>query len=603
MRSTPEVTLPLDLTGARARRPGAGEPTDATGDGVEGSLPARIAAELRRLIAETVLSPGDALPSTRALAAHLGVSRGTAVAAYDQLLAEGYLSATTGRSTIVNPHLRRVHPRLPYRDTTPDAPTSTAPVPREDPRFPGWHGAHGIQPRPGTGHAMPDGPTPQMDAPRPGSTQRHTGPGVANVTKAVGRGAGQPEPSLGVANGTRTVRRGAGQPETSPAEPAVRIDLSPGRPWAEDIIGAAWKAAWRQASLEPLDATLPALGLPGLREAWADHLRRMRAVVRDPAQIAVTGGGREGLALLLLALADRRPGDLRVGVEEPGYPSLRKVPTRLGASVIGMPVDDRGLRVDALPTGSDAPDLVIVTPSHQYPLGGSLPVDRRQALLEWAGEHEVVIVEDDYDSELRYTSEPLPALAALDDPADGRVVLLGTLSKILTPALATGFLTLPGWLAPRVAAVRADLGQPVGLVPQRAAAHYLASGALRLHTQRMRNRYRRRRAEVVAALTDVPGLRVYPMDGGLHAVVETARPEADVVAELTASGVCVSPLSEYWSDAATSGIVFGFGAASGPELAHALGLIAAAGRAETPHDKRERRAAPPEPHEQAEPAS
>lgn len=681
MRSTPEVTLPLDITGAHARRPGAGEPTDAAGDGVEGSLPARLAAELRRLIAETVLSPGDALPSTRALAAHLGVSRGTVVAAYDQLLAEGYLSATAGRSTIVNPHLRRVHPRLPYRDTAtaprhpgtdprhptpgatpstapasdphlrrvdprlpyrdtaPDAPTSTAPVPRENPRSPAWHDAHGIQPQPVTGHAMPDGPTPQMNAPRPRRTQRPTGPtvtngtktvrlgagqpepnpGVTNETRTIGRSGGQPEPSLGVTNGTRAVGRGAGQPGTGPAEAEVQIDLSPGRPWAEDIIGAAWKAAWRQASLEPLDATIPALGLPGLREAWADHLRRMRAVVRDPAQIAVTGGGREGLALLLLALADRRPGhlrlgdphpghlrigdphpgdlhpdaprlggrrpgDLRVGVEEPGYPSLRKVPERFGASVIDMPVDDRGLRVDALPTGRDAPDLVIVTPSHQYPLGGSLPVDRRQALLEWAGEHGVVIVEDDYDSELRYTSEPLPALAALDNPADGRVVLLGTLSKILTPALATGFLTLPGWLAPRVAAVRADLGQPVGLVPQRAAAHYLASGALRLHTQRMRNRYRRRRAEVVAALTDVPGLRVYPMDGGLHAVVETARPEADVVAELAASGVCVSPLSEYWSDAATSGIVFGFGAASGPELAHALGLIVAAGRAETPHD-------------------
>lgn len=202
-------------------------------------------------------------------------------------------------------------------------------------------------------------------------------------------------------------------------------------------------------------------------------------------------------------------------------------------------------------------------------------MDRRQALLEWAKRHRVVVVEDDYDSELRYTSEPLPALAALDDPVDGTVVLLGTLSKILTPALATGFLALPAWLVQPVSTTRAVLGQPVGLVAQRAVANYLESGALRLHTQRMRNRYRRRRTQVVSALGDVPGVRVYPMDGGLHAVLETVRPETEVVATLAAAGVTVSPLSQYWSDSGSSGIVFGFGAVSEADLAHSLNLIAA----------------------------
>ncbi|HMS38158.1 MAG TPA: PLP-dependent aminotransferase family protein, partial [Arachnia sp.] len=294
-------------------------------------------------------------------------------------------------------------------------------------------------------------------------------------------------------------------------------------------------------------------------------------------QLAAALGG-EGFALLLLALGEGRPARLRVGVEEPGYPSLRRVPARFGATVVPVPVDEHGLRVADLPAGVDALDLLIVTPSHQYPMGGSLPIDRRQELLEWARRHRVVIVEDDYDSELRYTSEPLPALAALDDPSDGRVVLLGTLAKTLTPALATGFLALPAWLVPTVTETRAELGLPVGLVPQRAVANYLESGALRLHTQRMRNRYRRRRAQVVAALSDVPGLRVSPMDGGLHAVVETRRPEADVVADLAEAGVRVSPLSEYWAGAGSSGIVFGFGAVTEADLAHGLGLIAAASR-------------------------
>lgn len=500
MRTAPEITLPLDLNG-------------------DGPLPVRLAAELRRLIGESVLAPGDALPSTRGLAAHLGVSRGTVVAAYDQLLAEGYLSAAAGRSTVVNPQLRRTPPR----------------------------------------------PSPRT--------------------------------------------------ASEPIAPSIRLDLRPGRPSTTDVVGPEWRAAWRQASLGPADTPMPPLGLPALRTAWADHLRRTRAVVRDPGQLAVTGGGREGLALLLLALSAGQiradhPRDqasssvhrgtsapehraleasilpqpthvgfgksvrsLRVGVEEPGYPSLRKVPARFGASVLPVPVDERGLRVADLPTGPDAPDVLVLTPSHQYPLGGSLPVDRRQALLEWAREHRVVVVEDDYDSELRYTSQPLPALAALDDPSDGRVVLLGTLSQTLTPTLGIGYLALPAWLVPAVAEARRDLGGPVGLVTQRAMADYLGRDALRLHTQRMRNRYRRRRAQVMAALDGVPGLRVYPMDGGLHAVVETVRPEAEVVAELAGWGVRVSPLSQYWSAADRTGIVFGFGAVRETELAEALLLI------------------------------
>ncbi len=462
MRRTPEITLPLRLD------------RDSPDP-----LPAQLSDRLRALVADGVLVPGDALPSTRALAAHLAVSRGSVVTAYDQLLAEGYLSAASGRSTMVNPLLRRVHPR---RSTAHRSP-ATPPVP-----------AH---------------------------------------------------------------------------------DLRPGRPWVEEVVGAAWKSAWRQASATPADQAVPVLGVPALRQAWAEHLRLMRAVVVDPAQIAVTGGGREGLALLLLSLARERP--LRVAVEEPGYPSLRRVPPRFGAILVPLPVDANGLRVTDLPTGPDAPDVLLVTPSHQYPLGGSLPVDRRQALLEWARANRVVVVEDDYDSELRHTSQPLPALAALDDPQDGSVVLLSTLSKTLTPTLAMGFLAVPGRLVPALASTRRDLGQPVNLVTQNALATYLGAGALRRHTQRMRRLYRRRRAQVVAALSDIPGATVFPMDGGLHAVVQTRRPEAELVGTLAAAGVLVSPLSEYWSGPDTrTGIVFGFGATTDAGLTTALALIAAA---------------------------
>ena len=464
MRVTPEVTLPLALDRASSV-----------------TLVDQLVGHLRALLHAGVLRPGDPLPSTRALAAHLGTARGTVLAAYDQLLAEGWFEAAAGRATRVNPRLADVHPQ-----------------------------------------------------------------GLPTPTPA-----------------------GATSPPTEATKPL--IDLRPGRPHQADLASAAWRAAWRRAADEPLDVSVPVLGWPPLRAAIAEHLRRMRAVVVPLERIAVTAGGREGLALLLAATAARS-----VGVEDPGYPSLRRVLARAGVHVVPLAADDHGLQTSALP--ADAPDVVIVTPSHQYPLGGSLPIDRRQALLAWAAERGVLIVEDDYDAQLRYTSQPLPALTALD--ALGHTALLGTFASTLTPALATGFVVVPPRLLDAVAQARADLGTPVSLVTQRAVGHFLAAGALDRHTQRMRNLYRRRRAEVVRGLRGLDGVRVSPMDGGLHAVVETRRDEQVVIAELAAHGVAVAGLSDYWaSRTPRGGIVFGFGGGKDAELTAALAVIARVVRA------------------------
>lgn len=460
MRTAPEVELPIQL------RPGAGP------------LPDQIAAEIRRLLAAGVLAAGDPLPSTRALAARTGVSRGSVVAAYDQLLAEGWLVARGGRGTRVNPRVRAVRP--PGSEPLPAARSVPAPVRR-----------------------------------------------------------------------------------------AV-IDLRPGRPMESSLVDATWRSAWRRAADEPLDVPVPVLGWDPLRTAIAEHLRRMRAVVRPADQVAVTAGGREGLALLLSALKVRS-----VGVEEPGYPSLRQVVATAGGELVTLPTDHHGLITDLLPDA--APDMVLVTPSHQYPLGGSLPIDRRQALLDWADRQGVWVVEDDYDSELRYSSQPLPALTAMD--TRDRVVLLGTFAKTLSPALATGFLVLPPSLVDTVTRARIARGMPVSLVTQRAVGHYLAAGGLTRHTQRMRNLYRRRRGQVVAALDGLTGAEVRPMDGGLHAVVDCAGmglPEQVILARLEGAGVLATGLSAYWSATGGSppGIVFGFGGVGDAELARGLAAIA-----------------------------
>ena len=217
------------------------------------------------------------------------------------------------------------------------------------------------------------------------------------------------------------------------------------------------------------------------------------------------------------------------------------------------------------------PDVIVVTPSHQYPYGGSLSITRRQQLLGWAARTGAIVVEDDYDSELRYVGMPLPALATLDDPVRGRVVLLGTFSTVLTPAVATGYLSVPQRLAPLVAGHRAIFGSPVPALGQQALSNYLASGELRRHIQRMRREYRRRRELIVAAFRDAPHARLTDMSGGLQAVLRTNVPGSRITRRLAARGVLV----KFWGPHAPAmdGIVFGFGSVDTPTLRHVLPII------------------------------
>lgn len=308
----------------------------------------------------------------------------------------------------------------------------------------------------------------------------------------------------------------------------------------------------------------------------------------------VTAGARDGLDLLLTALTTERGRGLTVGVEDPGYPSLRRVAARTATAVIALPVDASGVDPQALP-GSGL-DLVIVTPSHQYPFGGSLPLARRRDLIAWARRAGAVIVEDDYDGELRHTGSPMPAMAALDDPDAGVVALLGTFSKTLSPALAAGYLLAPATLRAIIEPVRHDLGGPVSAVVQGALADYLASGALRRHTARMRRRYAVRRSEAMERLRDLPALTVRPMSGGLHVVLEFAPSSANAPAT-GASDACAErerlgaersqqlglgavALSTYWHEEVRPrearsryGLVIGTGGADAEQYAHALGQL------------------------------
>lgn len=397
------------------------------------------------------------------MASQLGVSRGTVVSAYDQLMGEGYLTAEVGSGT-------RVHP--------------------------------GVLPQ------------------------------------------SAPQPALALAK---------------PA-PEKLINLRPGQPDTSKLITPAWRAAWREAAAHPLAPADPQ-GLPEFRAEIAQHLRLMRGVPASAEHIFVTAGTREGFALVLRAL-----GQVRIGVESPGYPSLRP----LIPHVVDVPVDRHGM----LPPPTLA-DAVLVTPSHQYPLGGSMSAKRRSELAAWARDTGAWIIEDDFDAELRYVGQPLPALAAV---APERTVLLGTFSTLVAPSIACGYVVAPPELAGVLRVERELAGMPVGAITQKALAGYLGAGALRRHVASMRRKYKRKRDAVAAALGGLPGARLLPIEAGLHAVLLLDEPAERVVERARAAGLKLTALADYWGASegvgADNGIVFGFGHLAESELDGVLATLA-----------------------------
>ncbi|MEU1883757.1 PLP-dependent aminotransferase family protein [Streptosporangium sp. NPDC020072] len=426
---------------------------------------------LRTAMRDGTLKSGERLPSSRALARQLSVSRTVVTEAYQQLYAEGWLEGRHGSGTYVVDLAPR-EPEVPVDPSPVSAPTREAPA----------------------------GPV---------------------------------------------------------------IDLRPGKPWVRDYDRAAWRRAWRAAADLPPGSNPDPYGLPRLRRALAEHLRRTRAVAAGPENVMVTRGTGNGLDLVAATLL--RPGD-RAGVEDPGYRVARNVFAARGADVVSCPVDEDGVIVEALP---DDLRVLYTTPAHQYPLGGRLPVPRRERLLAWARRTGAVVVEDDYDAEFRYDVAPLPALYGLGPE---RVVLLGTLSKSLAPDVGVGWLVASPGLLAAVAEVRADLGDRTSGPTQQAMAVLLERGDLDRHLRRMRLEYARRRAEVVAGL----GTLVTGDTAGLHVMV--GLPEhvvGPLVAAAAERGVLLKGMNRDDHGAADRhGLVIGYGSASLPEVRRGVAVIA-----------------------------
>jgi GntR family transcriptional regulator/MocR family aminotransferase len=342
---------------------------------------------------------------------------------------------------------------------------------------------------------------------------------------------------------------------------------------------------WRRLILENLsraganlsDYGHPA-GDPELRAAIASHLGATRGMQANPEQIVITAGAQDGLSLLCRILVGN---GAQVVVEDPCYDSAALLFQSHGASLRPVPVDSDGLRTALLPAKENIA-LAYVTPSHQFPTGVTLPLDRRLALLAWAATTGAYIVEDDYDSDFRYDSPPLTALSGLD--RDHRVIYLGSFSKSIGAGLRLGYLVLPVELVgPAIAAKSlASYGQP--WLDQAVVADFLNTGAHRQHLRRMLKTYRVRRDLLVNALTQMfgPDIRLTGADAGMHMMwhLPDHLPDAATVAAAAARfDVGVYPLqvigarSFGGTKAAERRLILGYSSLSPKEITTGVGLL------------------------------
>lgn len=457
----------------------------------------------RLAILEGRLRAGQRIPSTRALARELGISRLPVLTAFEQLLHEGYLEGRAGSGTFVASSIQEMQ-------------------------------------------EMP---------PRGGRSQLRRSPGkqgAAGLPASNPADAGAPGTDL---NAFRV---------SLPA-----LDAFPHKIWSRLVTRHA-----RSMPIELMAYGDPAGYLP-LRHAVADYLRRARAVACDASQVLIVSGSQ--MALHLCARVLLKAGDT-LCFEDPGYPGARAALSATGATLRPVSVDDEGLHVPSLRAARSPARAIYVTPSHQYPLGVPMNASRRLELLDWARRHQTWIIEDDYDSDYRFSSRPLGALQGMNG-AD-QVVYTGTFSKVLFPALRIGYIVAPASLTERFIEERRALDLFPQTLDQLVLTDFLCEGHFSRHVRRMRAIYQSRRDTLVREIDKHLGtwLTVVNSDAGMHltARLPANLDDVEVVRLARDRGISAIALSScYMTNTGSPGLVLGFGGI--PEADIIRGVQALAG--------------------------
>lgn len=429
--------------------------------------------EIRLAIVEGRLAPGARLPSTRSIAQQYRVARGTVVAAFDHLIAEGYIEGNVGSGSFVR----------------------------------------------------------QMTALSPGDPAGGAVRARARATVVL--------PTLSARG-----RRLAGNP-------------FPLRMWSKAhtfrLDNAALEAfptkTWSRIAARCLRTGVPrllmhgdALGYPPLRSAIAQYVGLTRGVQCTPEQVVITSGTQPSLDLVARLVLDPRD---RVWVEDPCYSAVSSLLRGLGAEVVGIPVDESGIDCEAGRRRARMAKLACVTPGCHFPLGMTLSLQRRLALLEWAREAGAWIFEDDYDSQLGFTGRPLAALRSLD--RTGCVIYSNSFSKMLFPSLRLGFLVVPQALLGAVDAARSVLQRFPAVLDQAVLAEFLSAGHMEQHMRRMRDLYTIRHDALVRLAQHELGdvMRLSPVTAGLQTVgwLADGISESEVCRAAAEQGIVALPLS------------------------------------------------------------
>jgi GntR family transcriptional regulator/MocR family aminotransferase len=474
-------------------------------DGI--SLQRWLYEELRDAILTGRLMPGSRLPATRDLALRLKISRGTVLAVYAQLGAEGYIRGATGQGSFVAPELPDLRPRPAAKSTGLLEPSSRLTM--------------------GT----------RCETPAVALSARGKQLVVTPFNVA-----GRKLPA-------RAFR--SNQPD---------VTAFPYNLWTR--IAASRSRRLRRAFLTDGETC----GFRPLREAIASYLRSSRGITCGAEQVVVVGSVQQVLDISVRLLLD--PGD-EVWVEDPGYPGARQIFAAAGAKIVDIPVDAGGMDVAAARYLAPNARLAYVTAGRQAPLGSVLALDRRLALLAWAHRHNAIVIEDDYDSEYRFEGAPLAAMKSLDE--GGRVIYCGTFSKLLFPSLRMAYAVLPDQLIVPFSSALSLTLRHVPLIPQTTLHEFIAEGHFGRHVRRMRLRYAERaRALRGAADTYLAGLLDIPeitMGLDTPAFLPSGSEDQQIAHLAAQAGIECLPLSFYaGSHPGRPGLVLGFAAVSPAEI-------------------------------------
>ncbi|MEL6815127.1 MAG: PLP-dependent aminotransferase family protein [Cyanobacteria bacterium J06598_3] len=425
--------------------------------------------QMRAAILNGTVRSHTRVPASRQLAQALEISRTTVTQSYDQLISEGYLLTRPGAGTFVCAHI----PEALLNADTSLAPAQTTDVPE----------------------------TANAD--------------VATFTTAS---------NDRLSNYGLRVQH---LPERT-HDPENTYSFRYGIPDFERFPIKTWRrlvSRHQLASTHWMGYSPDPMGYAPLREEIARYITQVRAVQCEPEQILITHGTQEALGLITRLLMN--PGDA-IAIENPGYLSGHAVFSANGATLQPVSVDHQGIQIDG-PQGlksiaTEKTRLVYVTPSHQFPTGVLMSLSRRLALLQWAQHHNALIIEDDYDSEFRYSGRPIPALQGLDKA--GRVLYVGTFSKILFPGLQVGYVVLPPELVPVFGRAKWLCDRQCAWIDQATLADFIREGELAKHVRRMRPVYSQRRHTLITALRKIDTatsahLEILGDEAGLHIMTRT----------------------------------------------------------------------------------